>query len=96
MGPTGPTGPIGPTGPTGKGETGPRGPQGPTGPTGPQGPQGPTGENPNPLELFPVGTVFEVKQSIETAGPASFFGGSWTLDTETYLFNGIKRYWRIK
>ena len=44
------------------------------------------------LAPYPVGTVFETKG---TQGPASLFGGSWTMDTDTYQFAGIKRYWRI-
>lgn len=48
----------------------------------------------DPLELMPVGTVFEVKQSASTSDPAAMFGGTWVLDEETYLFAGIKRYWR--
>lgn len=48
----------------------------------------------NPLDLMPVGTVFEVKQSAGTSDPAATFGGTWVLDEDTYLFAGIKRYWR--
>lgn len=70
------------------------GPTGPTGPTGETGPTGPTGPSMDPLDLLPVGTVFEVKQSAGTFNPAEQFGGEWTLDTDTYLFAGIKRYWR--
>lgn len=44
------------------------------------------------LAPYPVGTVFETKG---TQGPASLFGGSWTMDDDTYQFAGIKRYWRI-
>lgn len=44
--------------------------------------------------VFPVGTVIEVKQSAGTWDPASQFGGTWVLDEDTYLFAGIKRYWR--
>ena len=85
----GATGPAGPTGPTGA--TGPRGPQGPTGPTGPKGETGPT----NLLAMYPVGSVFEVKTTLNSSlNPAQAFGGSWTLDTNTYQFSGIKRYWR--
>lgn len=103
-GPTGPQGPKGDTGPQGpqgasgaagaKGETGTQGPTGPTGPTGPKGDTGAAGSNPSPLEQFPVGTVFEVKNSVSSNNPASMFGGSWTMDNSTYLFNGIRRYWR--
>lgn len=73
---------------------GPTGPAGPAGSTGPQGPTGATGPSMDPLEMFPVGSVFEVKQEAGTFNPAEQFGGSWTLDTSTYLFAGIKRYWR--
>lgn len=48
----------------------------------------------NTLDLMPVGTVLEVKQSASTADPASWFGGTWVMDEDTYLFAGIKRYWR--
>lgn len=70
------------------------GPTGPAGATGETGPTGPTGPSMDPLDMYPVGTVFEVKQSASTMDPAEAFGGTWTLDTETYLFAGIKRYWR--
>lgn len=70
------------------------GPTGPTGPKGDTGPQGPTGPELSALNAYPVGAVFEVKQSASTADPAALFGGTWTLDTDTYLFTGIKRYWR--
>lgn len=76
------------------GPTGPVGPTGPTGPTGPKGATGEAGQNPDILDVFPVGSVFEVKQSAGTFNPAEQFGGSWTLDQDTYLFTGIKRYWR--
>lgn len=52
------------------------------------------GQDADPLVLYPVGTVFEVKSSESDQDPAEMFGGSWTLDTETYLFRGIRRYWR--
>lgn len=48
----------------------------------------------DPLNIFPIGTVVEVKQSAGTFNPAEQFGGSWSLDEDTYLFAGIKRYWR--
>ena len=73
---------------------GPTGPKGDTGPQGPTGPKGDTGPEPSALNSYPVGAVFEVKQSASTADPAALFGGTWTLDTDTYLFTGIKRYWR--
>ena len=77
-----------------KGPTGPAGATGATGPAGPTGPAGATGPAADPLDMFPVGSVFEVKQSAGTFNPAQQFGGSWTQDTSTYLFAGIKRYWR--
>lgn len=45
--------------------------------------------------LYPVGTVFECKTSVADLNPATLFSGTtWTLDTTTYQFEGIKRYWR--
>lgn len=50
--------------------------------------------NLDPLSYMPIGTVIEVKQSAGTWNPAERFGGTWVLDEDTYLFAGIKRYWR--
>lgn len=46
-----------------------------------------------PLDLYPIGTAFLTFD--EDRNPASEFGGTWTLNTETYLFLGIKIYKRI-
>lgn len=46
------------------------------------------------LSPYPIGTVFETKGTTAQS-PASLFGGSWTMDNDTYQFTGIKRYWRI-
>lgn len=100
-GPRGNTGPTGPTGPQGPiGPTGPQGPQGPQGPTGPQGPKGATGATPSWSSIvdlvYPVGSIYECKTSIKDVNPTDSIGGTWTLDTTTYQFAGIKRYWRTK
>ena len=79
---------VGPTG-----DTGPTGATGATGPIGPTGPTGPT----DLLATYPVGSIFEVKSSAsDSLNPAQAFGGTWVLDTDTYLFSGIRRYWRTE
>ena len=97
-GPRGTKGDTGPTGP--KGPTGPQGPKGDTGPTGPTGPQGPTGPTPSLSSIvdriYPVGSIYQCKTSVNDVNPANTIGGTWTLDTTTYQFAGIKRYWRTK
>lgn len=98
QGPTGKTGPAGPTGP--QGPAGPTGPQGPAGPQGPKGDRGATGATPSWSSMidlvYPVGSVYECKTSVKDVNPTNDIGGTWVLDTTTYQFAGIKRYWRTK
>ena len=61
-----------------KGDTGEQGPQGERGPQGIQGPQGPrgyAGTDADPLDCWPVGSVYI---SYNSTSPSSRFGGSWT------------------
>lgn len=72
-GPQGPEGPQGPQGPKGDpGDTGPQGPEGPEGPQGIQGPEGPAGSGGDPLDAWPVGSVF---LSVVNTSPATLLGG---------------------
>lgn len=57
------------------GEQGPRGERGPQGIQGPQGPRGYAGTDADPLDCWPVGSVYI---SYTSTSPSSRFGGSWT------------------
>lgn len=46
-----------------------------------------------PLDMYPPGVCFLTYDA--TRNPASEFGGTWTLNTDTYLFMGIKIYKRV-
>ncbi len=79
QGPAGPQGDAGLQGPQGiqgvKGDTGDTGPQGPAGAdgaTGPEGPQGEPGAGGNPLDAWPVGSVFI---AVVSTSPATLLGG---------------------
>ena len=65
-----------------------------------RGEQGPKGDTPSWSSIvdliYPVGSVYECKTDVKDVNPANAFGGTWTLDTTTYQFAGIKRYWRTK
>lgn len=69
----GETGEQGPQGP--QGERGLQGEQGPQGAQGPQGPRGYAGTDADPLDCWPVGSVYI---SYTSTSPSSRFGGSWT------------------
>lgn len=47
----------------------------------------------SPLDMHPIGTAFMTYDSDHN--PAAEFGGTWTLETQTYLFLGIKIYKRV-
>lgn len=47
----------------------------------------------SPLDMYPIGTAFMTYDSDHN--PAAEFGGTWTLETQTYLFLGIKIYKRV-
>lgn len=69
-----------------KGDTGEQGPQGERGPQGIQGPQGPRGNDgadADPLECWPVGSVYI---SYNSTSPSSRFGGSWTSITGRFPY----------
>lgn len=51
------------------------GPQGPQGDPGPQGPQGPPGSGGNPLDAWPVGSIFI--SSVSTSPATLLGGGTW-------------------
>lgn len=76
QGPQGAQGAQGPTGPAGadgsQGIQGIQGIQGPQGDTGPQGPQGPAGGGGNPIDSWPVGSVFI---AVVSTSPATLLGG---------------------
>lgn len=48
----------------------------------------------SPLDMHPVGTAFMTYDKAHN--PAAEFGGTWTLETSTYMFLGIKIYRRIE
>lgn len=48
----------------------------------------------SPLDMYPVGTAFLTYDKAHN--PAAEIGGTWTLETQTYLFLGIKIYRRIE
>ena len=79
QGEQGKKGEKGDQGPQGaKGDAGEQGPQGARGPQGAQGPQGPrgyAGTDADPLDCWPVGSVYI---SYTSTSPSSRFGGSWT------------------
>lgn len=58
-----------------QGPQGPQGARGATGQTGPQGPRGYAGADADPLDCWPVGSVYI---SYNSTSPSSRFGGSWT------------------
>ena len=69
-----------------KGDTGERGSQGARGPQGIQGPQGPrgyAGADADPLDCWPVGSVYI---SYTSTSPSSRFGGSWTAITGRFPY----------
>lgn len=48
----------------------------------------------SPLDMHPVGTAFMTYDKAHN--PAAEFGGTWTLETSTYMFLGIKIYRRVE
>ena len=76
QGEQGPKGDQGEQGPQGdQGEQGPQGARGVQGPEGPQGPRGYAGADADPLDCWPIGSVYI---SYSSTSPSSRFGGSWT------------------
>ena len=76
QGEKGEKGDQGPQGAKGEqGEQGPQGARGAQGPEGPQGPRGYAGADADPLDCWPVGSVYI---SYTSTSPSSRFGGSWT------------------
>ena len=65
------------------GEQGPQGERGPQGIQGPQGPRGSAGADADPLECWPVGSVYI---SYTSTSPASRFGGSWRALTGVFPY----------
>ena len=74
-------------GPQGEqGEQGPQGPQGErgaTGATGPQGPRGYAGADADPLDCWPIGSVYI---SYTSTSPATRFGGTWRALTGVFPY----------
>lgn len=77
QGEQGPQGIQGEQGPQGvKGDKGDKGDTGDTGPQGPEGPEGPAGSGGDPLDAWPVGSVF---LSVVSTSPATLLGGgTWS------------------
>lgn len=48
----------------------------------------------SPLDMHPIGTAFMTYDKAHN--PAAEFGGTWTLETSTYMFLGIKIYRRVE
>lgn len=65
------------------GEQGPQGERGPQGIQGPQGPRGSAGADADPLECWPVGSVYI---SYTSTSPASRFGGAWRALTGVFPY----------